>query len=45
MLYSLFTCFSEFQRLQLEQELDVAGVSQKIMWVSLLFNIIFLPFV
>jgi len=33
----LFACFSEFQRLQLEQELDAAGMSQKMMWVSLLW--------
>jgi len=35
-LQSLFNCFSEFQRLQLEQQLDVAGISQKMMWVALL---------
>jgi len=30
----LFTCFSEFQRLQLEHELDAAEISQKITWVA-----------
>jgi len=39
-LSSLFTVFSEFQRLQLEQELDVAGISQKIMYVALLCNVV-----
>ena len=38
-LQLLFSCFSEFQRLQLEQQLDAAGISQKMMWVAFIHNL------